>query len=310
MLTSRELVRRVRPAGRTLTVYNLDAFLARVDASRPPIGGLVQIDLRGLDFIDLFAMVGLAFLCGDLCDSGGCRVSLQLGEGDGCGFLARAGFFDILPSVVVELCDLPPARLSYMRLFYGSNRALLEFTRLDSYQTVREVLNRVKHTLQRQLKYSHDDARRLTMMLSEVCHNVLDHHDDPRGADGVVAMQVHGKGTDRFVQVVVGDRGRGIRGTLSRHRDHADLMSDVEAIGRSVEPGTSEYDDPTHGTGLYHLLRLARLHGGTVHIRSGSGKLYSRAGHAEAMLLTVPTLGGTQFSLAFPAKSLPVAIRS
>ena len=111
-----EAAHRIRPAGRALTAYNFDEFLARADLDRLPPGGLVMIDLHGLEFIDLFGMAGLAYLCGDLRDGAGRAVGLQLGEGAACGFLERAGFFDILPPAVTDRCDLPPARLNYVRL--------------------------------------------------------------------------------------------------------------------------------------------------------------------------------------------------
>ncbi len=297
--------RRIRPAGPALTAYNFDDFLARAALDRLAPGEPVVIDLRGLEFIDLFGMAGLAYLCGDLRDGAGREVGLELGEGTACGFLERAGFFDILPVAVTERCDLPPARLDYMRLFYGGNRALIEFTRIDSHRTIDDVLDKAMHILRHRLRYSRNETRGLAMMLSEVCRNILDHHGDGDRAEGLVAMQAHGRAGDRFVQVVVGDRGRGIRHTLSRHPDYAGLSSDVEAIARSVQLGASEHDDPTHGTGLYHLLRLAGQSGGTVHLRSGGGKLYLRADRGERRLLSVPMLSGTQVVITLPARVPP-----
>ncbi len=303
-----EAAHRIRPVGRALTAYNFDEFLAGADLDRLPPGGLVMIDLRGLEFIDLFGMAGLAYLCGELRDGAGREVGLELGEGAACGFLERAGFFDILPPAVTDRCDLPPARLNYVRLFYGGNRALIEFTRIDSHHTIDEVLDKAMHILRHRLKYSHNQTRGLAMMLSEVCRNILDHHADRERAEGLVAMQVHGRAGDRFVQVVVGDRGQGIRRTLSRHPRHAGLSSDTEAIARSIRPGASEHDDPTHGTGLYHLLRLAGQNGGMVHLRSGGGKLYLRADRGEPRLLSVPALSGTQVSITLPTKATPAPV--
>ncbi len=242
-------------------------------------------------------MVGLAFLCDDLREQG-ISVSLSVGEDGAAGFLQRAGFFDLLPSEVVLSADLPPARLEYLRVFRGANPALLEFTRIDDTAGIRVVLATFRRILHYRLKYSVNDAKTLAMMLSELCHNILDHN--PEATGGVVAMQVFNAPAGRFMQLVVADRGIGIRQTLTRHEAHAGLATDVKAIERSVELGISEFDDRTHGNGLYHLMRLARLHQGTVHVRSGTGKVYFRSDRAAVMRFRVPPVQGTQFSIVFP----------
>jgi hypothetical protein len=121
----------------------------------------------------------------------------------------------------------------------------------------------------------------------------------------MVAMQVHATQSGRFMQVVVADRGAGILQTLRRNHRHVDLTSDVEAIERSVHLHVTEYDDPSHGNGLFHLLRLAGQHRGAVHIRSGAGKVYYRTDRPTRQRFTVPYLTGTQFAIVFPARVVP-----
>jgi hypothetical protein len=60
----------VRPTARVLTAANFDAFLTAVVPASAGAEARVVIDLRSLDFIDLFAMLGVAYLCGDLRDAG------------------------------------------------------------------------------------------------------------------------------------------------------------------------------------------------------------------------------------------------
>jgi hypothetical protein len=125
-----------RPQSDRLTVYNVDAFLAHIGVERPAAREPVTLDLRRLGFVDLFAMAAIACMCADL-ESDGVPVHLVLSEDGACGFLQRAGFFDMLPSAVVLQADLPPARLNYIRAFRGANPGLLEFTRIDSGQAIR-----------------------------------------------------------------------------------------------------------------------------------------------------------------------------
>jgi anti-sigma regulatory factor (Ser/Thr protein kinase) len=287
-----------------LTVYNVNAFFELIAQELPPIGRIVTIDLRRMLFIDLFAMTALANYCG-LLEESGYQVKLALGDGDASSFLERVGFFDLLRPEITMRSDVSLAHLAYAQAFRGANTGLLEFTRLDSNQAIRDVLSAFRRILRHRLRFSSNEAKTLAIMLSELCHNVLDHNRDPAVAMGVAAMQVHATGPRRYMQVVVADQGLGIRCTLSRHPRNADLTSDVEAIERSVELGVTEHEDSTHGNGLYHLLRLAREHRGAVHVRSGGGKVYYRADQAQGRRFNVMPLKGAQFALVFPTKAAP-----
>lgn len=299
----REPLAVVRPNARVLTVANFDAFLAAVVPASAGAEARVVLDLQSLDFIDLFAMVGVAYLCGDLRDAGSCCVRLELGEDGACSFLPRAGFFDVLPASDLVEFDVPAARIEYLRHYHGANTGLLELTSIASSDAIAAVLDKFIGILRHRLKYRKDDAYDLAIMLSELCHNVIDHHPEPAAAAGVAAMQVHVGRAGRFVQVVVGDRGNGIRWTLAQNPAHANLSSDIAAIMRGVELGVSEHAEETRGNGLYHLRRLVAQHRGSLHIRSGRGKVYYPVDRLQPLTFAVPWLGGTQFSIALPVKS-------
>ncbi len=303
LLMSLRAMAAVQPRAPVLTVTNFDDLLGDAVAAASAQREAITLDLQHLEFIDLFAMLGLAYLCGNLQDAGGCRVRLELGETGACSFLTRAGFFDILPASDALEFDIPPARIEYLRLYRGANRALLELTPIDSDEVIAEVLEKFIGMLRRRLRYPKEEAYDLAIILSELCHNVLDHHPDPAAAGGVAAMQVHDGQRGRFMQVVVGDHGQGIRRTLGRNPVHAALPSDTAAILRSVELGVSEHEEQTRGNGLYHLRRLVNRHRGALHIRSGCGKVYYRVDRDEPGVFSVPRLSGTQFSITLPVKS-------
>lgn len=298
----REPLAVVRPTARVLTVANFDAFLAAVDSASAGAEARVALDLRSLDFIDLFAMLGVAYLCGDLSDAGSCHVRLELSEDGACSFLPRAGFFDVLPASDLVEFDVSAARIEYLRLYHGVNNGLLELTSIASSDAIAAVLDKFIRILRHRLKYRKDDAYDLAIMLSELCNNVIDHYPEPAAAAGVAAMQVHDGQAGRFVQVVVGDRGIGIRRTLAQNPAHANLSSDVAAILRGVELGVSEYVEETRGNGLYHLRRLVAQHRGSLHIRSERGKVYYRVDRLQPLAFGVPRLSGTQFAITLPVK--------
>jgi anti-sigma regulatory factor (Ser/Thr protein kinase) len=288
----------IRPPHNRLTVYTFDDFLRLVDRRSLMAGRVVTFDLRGLAFIDMFAMVGLAYLCIDL-EAAGCAVALDVGIGS---FLERAGFFQLLPPAITGRCDVPPAHLEYTRSFFGRNPAIRELTVIDSQTTLDGILREMIKALHGRLKYSHRESTHIAIMLSELTQNVLEHHADPTTARGIVGMQIFGRGTERFMELVVADHGDGIWQTLRSNERYIHLASDTDAILLSTEPQVSRHNDFTHGQGLPQLLRLAQLHGGTVNIRSGEGKVYYRMDHARRQL-TVPALAGTQFSIALPTKA-------
>lgn len=282
----------IRPPQRRLNVTTFDDFLRLVERSNLSAGRSVILDLRGLTFIDLFAMVGLVYLCIDL-ENCGCVVALDVDGAGACGFLERAGFFHILPPAITERCDVQPAHLQFVSSYFGRNPEILELTRIDSENTLAIILKNLIEALRHRLKYSRREASHIGIMLSELSHNILEHHADAANAGGIIAMQIYKDGADRFMELVVADRGDGIRGTLGRNDRYAYLTSDIDAILLSTDGQVSRYNDFTHGHGLPLLLRLAQQHGGTVHIRSGEGKVYYRMDRAACRQFIVPALKGT-----------------
>ena len=245
-------------------------------------------------------MIAIAFFCWDCEEIAGQPIKLLLGEEGASSFLPRAGFFSLLPPATKKLTDYPQARIDWLTMYHGNNPGLLEFVSVATDEAHDSIMSRFIHILRHQLRYKKEDAYQLAIMFSELCNNVRDHN--PADVLGMAAMQVHATDTGKFVHIVVGDRGHGIRSTLCRNRSHADVTSDSEAIRRSVQLGVSEHDERTRGNGLFHLLRLAHKYDGSVHIRSGDCKVYYRPVREEPYVFDVPRLTGTQLAITFPMK--------
>lgn len=289
----------VQPKTTTLTATNFDDFLANV-MHTAHIHPHITLDLRSLQFIDVFAMVSIIYCCADVQERFGCRVRLEFTEEGAGSFLPRVGFFDVLGSEVICADVFTPARLEWERALHGEDRALLELTRIDSPTAVDMVMDKLIHVLRYHLRYQRHDAYDLAIVFSELCNNVLDH--SPVTAQGLAAMQVFGSSTGRFMQFVVGDRGVGIKATLQRNPRFAALRSDIQAIMASTHLGVSEHVEATRGNGLHHLLELAFKHHGSIQIRSGQGKVYWRMDHQQRYQFPVPHLQGAQFSITFPTR--------
>jgi len=116
-------------------------------------------------------------------------------------------------------------------------------------------------------------------------------------------MQVYGRGQKKFLEIGVADYGDGLAATLARNPKNRRMASDLEAIHYATRLGTSAYDDPTRGTGLYHLLELAFKHGGSVQIRSGQAKIRYRADQQKVHRFVVPHVRGVQIALTLRART-------
>ncbi len=288
----------VEPDSPNLTASHFDGYLEKL-LKAAGLSREICIDLRAVRFIDLFAIVGIAYSCYELHEQLGCRVRLEVDPDDGCGgYLQRAGFFRVLPPGTQLPASISRSRLQWMEALEGNNPGLIELTPIVSDQAISEVLDKLDAVLRRRLHFPKQDAFDLLIVFSELCNNILDHNSADCG--GLAAMQIYNPPGGRFMQFVVADRGAGIAATLRRNPKYAHIQNDADGIVASLDLGASEHQETTRGNGLYHLVELSFNHGGTIHIRSGMGKTYLRMDQQRGHKFNVPQLTGTQFSIAFP----------
>ncbi len=284
----------------TESLKKLDSvtFGSFLQDQRPLTQDPPTFDLRGYGLVTPAAVVQLAAICCGVSGQG--RTPLILTEeGPARRYLVRCGF----AAVVSEYARIEPAigRLGTLGYQYrrGSSPMLVELTRIESGSALPELLDRVLWTLRYRLKYRKRDAFDVTTAVSEICQNTFDHN---RGAAGFIAMQVYGKDTRRFLEVAVSDYGEGLGATLRRNPLNASVRTDMDAIQQATKLGTSEHDDPTRGTGLFHLLEITYKHEGTVQITSGRAKVRYRMDKRAGWGFSVPKVLGVHVSLTLPTK--------
>ena len=155
---------------------------------------------------------------------------------------------------------------------------LLEITPIRSHEDVHGVIEHVQERagtiLTERLGYSRADAAMFSMMLSEVCQNIIEHAE----AGGWVGIQTYNwaKRLGRQVVVIaVMDLGIGFRGSLAR--EHAarfgDRWSDATALEAAFIHGTTRFRDPGRGQGLKQIRSSVGRWGGKVAIRSGTARI-------------------------------------
>lgn len=279
-----------------LTSVSFDELLAGIEL--PGEAGCV-VDLRRVTFITPAALVQLAALC-HLLAAHGRKVTVLVGGSAIQTYLLRSCFI----SVVAPVATFQPRYPSFIAQSFddvrGTNPLLIEVTRLTSGTALSDLLDQVVLVLRRRLKYLKFDAFDIATAVSEICQNTFDHSTE---ACGFIAMQVYGSPGNRFLEIAVADYGHGLAASLRRNSNNGPIATDGDAIQRAVQLGVSEYDDPTRGTGLYHLLEIAYKHQGTVQIRSGTAKGRFRMDRRQGWLFAVPDLRGVQVALELPTKA-------
>jgi hypothetical protein len=177
---------------------------------------------------------------------------------------------------------------------------LIEVTKIERGRDLPELLNDIVMVLRGKLKYKKRDAFDVATVISEVGQNTFDHN---KQTCGFIAMQVYEPRPGRsFLEIGIGDYGDGIAKTLRRNPNNPANSTDLEAIQIATRLGVSAHNDPTRGTGLYHLLEIAYKHEGMVQIRSGSGKVRYRMDKRVGFPFSVAYVPGVQIALQLNRK--------
>jgi anti-sigma regulatory factor (Ser/Thr protein kinase) len=233
------------------------SFDAMVEGLEPEAGTRVLLDARHLRFADPFGMLGLLAL-GEYIKRSGEVAILQLPEAaDVVGYMARMDFFDHAR----DLFEIHGAIARKRQDDTGGSDVLLEITAVNSHQDVHGVVDRVNRRamdiLTTQLNYPKLQAGQFSVILSEVCQNIIEHAE----AGGWVATQTYTYkkrlGGRKVVIIAVMDLGIGFRASLtSAHATRfAERWSDATALESAFMHGLSRFHDPGRGQGLQQIRR-------------------------------------------------------
>ncbi|HEV2131724.1 MAG TPA: ATP-binding protein [Longimicrobiaceae bacterium] len=273
-------MRRVLTVPTTLDDQAFDTLVA--EAGEPQTGGIL-VDARHVRWADPYGMIGLLAL-GQRLGGGGVRPLLQPPDApDVVSYLERMGLFRAAAGIF-EMPGAPRQRRPVAAAGGKSSGApaaknvLLEITPIRSHEDVHGVIenlqDRAGAILTDQLGYSLADAGMFSMVLSEVCQNIIEHAE----AGGWVGIQTY-KWARRLgrqvVMIAVMDTGVGFRGSLAK--EHAarfgDRWSDYTALEAAFLQGVTRFRDPGRGQGLKQIRRRVTGWGGKISIRSGTARI-------------------------------------
>lgn len=219
------------------------------------------------------------------------------------GYLSRMQFYD----EARRLFDFEaPSRRSGS----GPSDVLLEVTSIAANADVHEVVDRVQGQagaiLASKLGYPTTAVVQFSVILSEVCQNIIEHADAP----GWVAAQAYNwaRRLGRFVVVIsVMDIGRGFRGSL--HDEHSarygDRWGDTTALEAAFLHGLTRFPDSGRGQGIQQIRRQVRRWDGAITIRSGTARIGQVPEWDDTPPLVdgLAPLPGAQISIILPAKA-------
>lgn len=261
------------------------------------------VDARRLRFADPYGMAGLLAV-GTHLSAGDHRPVLQLPESpEVMSYLGRIEFL----RAASEIFEMPPG--VGQRRPVGPSNVLLEITQVRSHDDVHSVIEHVQeHTgtiLTGKLNYKQADAVPFSIMLSEVCQNIIEHAE----SGGWVGIQTYNwsKVLGRQVVVIgVVDTGIGFRGSLAKEHAarYGDRWTDLAALQAAFLHGVTRFRDPGRGQGLKQIRSRVHRWGGKISIRSGTARIadvpeWDDAPPFQEGLAPLP---GSQIKIVLPAR--------
>lgn len=266
-------------------------------------GARALFDARHLRWVDPNGMVGL-LAAGSVAGRGHAeRPRLQVPESqDVQGYLARMGFFQEAHKVF----DFPERTVR--RAGPGSD-VLLEITRISANQDVHAVVDRVQRgageVLSSRLGYPASAVVQFSVILSEVCQNILEHAE----SDGWVAVQAYNwaRRLGRYVVVIsVMDVGRGFRGSLGDQHSarYGDRWGDATALEAAFLHGITRFPDSGRGQGIQQMRRQVQKWNGAISVRSGTARIAQVPAWDDTppMIDHLEPFPGAQISIVLPAR--------
>ncbi len=265
--------------------------------------GKVLFDGRHLRWVDPGGIIGLLAAGTVARDRQGTPPKLQLLEGaDVTKYLARMRFFEVAESVF-DLEVRPPRRS------WSSSDVLLEITPINTNPDIHAVVDRVQQQagaiLSKTLNYPASAVVQFSVILSEVCQNIIEHAEAP----GWVSAQTYtwAKRLGRQVLILsVADVGKGFRGSLAD--THAtrfgNRWGDATALEAAFIHGLTRFPDSGRGQGIQQIRKQVRRWEGAISIRSGTARIADVPSWDDTPPLeeNLPPFPGAQIHIILPAQ--------
>lgn len=269
-----------------LNVAACDRLLARLAEDRAREAPQITIDLRQAAYVEPYGVACMVLIVRQLAQHRKQVVCVLPSNVRAQQTMVRLGLTRWLqPRVELRNLNRPEGS--------EAEEGALPLSAIRSRADVQVILAYLMDMARRRLGYDTGDLLDATKVVSELCHNVVDHSE----AEGLATAQIfRDREGRRFVSLAVVDGGVGIRASLGRRHPDAVRWTHAEAIQRALGGLSSRADKG--GMGLRSVHTVVRRYQGRLAIRSGDGRLYVSAGRQPRTIAGVP-FSGTQVGISF-----------
>jgi len=269
-----------------------------------PADERVLFDGTHVRWVDPYGLIGLLAVGQALRARGPELPALKLPENsEVASYMARMGFFTHAEPIFELHGGQRRARSE------GASDVLLEITAVNSHADVHAVVDHVNERglriLTTQLAYPQREAFQFSVILSEMCQNIIEHAE----TGGWVASQRYQwkKRLNRKVVIIaVMDLGVGFRHSLAptHATRYPDAWTDAAALEAAFMHGHTRFHDPGRGQGIQQIRKLVARWGGRISIRSGSARIADVPAWDDGPRLeqNLPYLPGAQIGIVLPAR--------
>jgi len=259
-----------------LTLETIDGLIEQVLES-----GLRELDLRGIGFMDPYALLLLDLLVLEQRDKG-IEPSITWPERNAVrGWIGAMG----LHADLSLESGSPTTR--------DLESTLQPITRIEDESRVTHVVEGFHQRLADRYPLTESSRRSLVALMIELFQNIP-HHSNADGSiedsHGMAAMQDYADS----IFLSVADRGIGLRASLGL-REGYEGLTDAQALDDIFYRGISRFSDPGRGGELRRIADLVRSWDGILAVRSGSALFY--AGPHGSDIYDVPRFPGVQLGL-------------
>lgn len=283
----------------SLDYRNVETIYESAPADDP---GPVLFDARRLHWTDPNGIAALLSAGRAVRESSGSPPKLSAPtDAKTVSYLDRMGFFQAAAAVFA-----PPLPTPH-RAPRNESPVLLEVTPIASHGDVHTVVDRVQSRagaiLSRTLGYPQSAVVQFSVMLSEVCQNIVEHAEAP----GWVAAQSYNwtkRLGRRVVVIAVSDLGRGFRASL--HDEHSerfgDRWNDVTALEAAFLMGLTRFPDTGRGQGIQQIRKQVGRWDGLFSVRSGTARIADSPSWSSAPPLQegLAPFPGAQINIILP----------
>ena len=264
----------------------------------------VVFDGMGLNWIDPNGMVNLLAAGSVIRDKTDQMPSLILPKGEEVtSYMERMGFFRAAEGIFFT------GSLDKLKQEGVTSDVLLEVTQImqnsDIHKVVDKVQRRAGAILTNTLDYAPNAVVQFSVVLSEVCQNIIEHAESA----GWVAAQTYNWShrLGRLVVVIsVTDLGVGFKGSLSSEHSNkfGKEWDDTKALEAVFVHGLTRFPDMGRGQGIQQIRKQVQKWNGMISVRSGTSRIIDVPHWFESSSLQegLPNFPGTQINIVVPKR--------